>query len=629
MSRFLAPEMLQERGIAHFDGWAAVFGDIVDTVELSPDAQSLRQNRRFARFVNLPELLQIFHSFADVKTADMLDLPCPTLKGDKAEIVATPMTDYQKRIQQSLVDRYEKVRGGNVDPRDDNALKITTDGRKLALDERLVLPHLPQSQGKIDAVVENVFAIWQQSASDKATQLLFCDMGVSSKDGRFSAYDAITAKLTQRGVPACEIAAMGDYGTDAKKALLFTKVRNGDVRILLGSTQKMGVGTNVQDRLIALHHIDAPWKPAEVEQREGRILRQGNMHEEVQIYRYVTEGSFDAYMWQTLQTKAEFINQIMKGDMTIRRIEDMDDQTLSYAEVKAIASGNPAVLTLAKMDMEVQRLSRLARAHQNEQYQIRRAIRTDQETTLPNLQRQQERLAADLEAIEANGGLDAPELIVNRKHLVGSEIASETLRAVVEERWNALALRLENQPSGAQLQAGLGTYGGLTVLLTLEKGNRISGRLNLDGQTRRSQPLRGPGSDKLPTYLYQLIESIPEAQQETATDQAALEAHIANLQNRLGLPFEDKNKLLQLIELRDALQGLLQMDKVAEHIEDKGMTPEEVQESVNATVVTFDKLMKIEKQPKISHVDKRGPEVWNAAAGNSKQHLRVAATTSF
>ncbi|MCB0123688.1 MAG: helicase SNF2, partial [Caldilineaceae bacterium] len=303
MSRFLAPELLEARGISHFDGWAAVFGDIVDTVELSPDAQSLRQNRRFARFVNLPELLQIFHSFADVKTSDMLDLPCPAIKGGKATVLATPMTPYQKRIQASLVERYEQVRSGTVDSRVDNALKITTDGRKLALDARLNFPHLPEDEGKLDAVAESVHTIWQQTEETRATQLIFCDLGVSNNNGQFSVYDAITRKLRERGVPAEEIAAMGDYNTDLKKARLFTKVRAGAVRVLLGSTQKMGTGTNVQERLIALHHVDAPWKPAEVEQREGRILRQGNRHEEVAIYRYVTEGSFDAYMWQTLQTK--------------------------------------------------------------------------------------------------------------------------------------------------------------------------------------------------------------------------------------------------------------------------------------------------------------------------------------
>ncbi|MCB0208660.1 MAG: DEAD/DEAH box helicase family protein, partial [Anaerolineae bacterium] len=314
MSRFLAPELLQERGISHFDGWAAVFGEIVDTVELSPDSQSLRQNRRFAKFVNLPELLQIFHSFADVKTAEMLQLPIPAIAGGKAEVIATPMTPYQQRIQESLVERYERVRGGTVDPRVDNALKITTDGRKLALDARLCLPHLPGDAGKLDAVAEQVHAIWQRTAESKATQLIFCDLGVSNKHGQFSVYDAIIQKLRNRGIPREEIATIGDYNTDIKKARLFEQVRKGDVRILLGSTQKMGTGTNVQERLYALHHVDAPWKPAEVEQREGRILRQGNGHDEVELYRYVTEGSFDAYMWQTLQTKAAFINQIMQGD---------------------------------------------------------------------------------------------------------------------------------------------------------------------------------------------------------------------------------------------------------------------------------------------------------------------------
>ena len=264
------------------------------------------------------------------------------------------MSDEQARIQMELVERYERLRKEKVDPREDNALAITTDGRKLALDGRLPVrsaEDFPES--KVNALVDRVAAIWEQSTPTRGTQLIFCDLGVRPTPAGFSVYDEIRAKLEARGIPRDQVAAVGDADSDPKKQALFEKVRHGSVRVLLGSTQKMGTGTNVQKHLVALHHLDAPWKPAEVEQREGRILRQGNMHEEVAIFRYVTEGSFDAYMWQALETKARFIAQVMTGDAAVRRAEDIGGQELSYAEVKAIASGNPAVLTLAEADAEL------------------------------------------------------------------------------------------------------------------------------------------------------------------------------------------------------------------------------------------------------------------------------------
>jgi hypothetical protein len=310
MMRFLDPEGLKSRGIEHFDGWAATFGEVVDTMEISPDGQTLKPRSRFARFVNLPELQQMFKSFADVQTAEMLNLPRPGLAGGKPIVVACPMSDEQRMLQQELVARYDRLRSSKVDPRLDNALAITTDGRKLALDARMLSATAPDFPGsKINALVDNVAAIWQRTQDSRGTQMIFADMGVQPTPWGYSAYDEIIRKLVARGIPRAQITAAGDADTDAKKQALFDRVRSGQVRVLLGSTQKMGTGTNVQKRLVALHHLDAPWKPAEVEQREGRILRQGNDNQEVAIYRYVTEGSFDAYMWQALETKARFISQ--------------------------------------------------------------------------------------------------------------------------------------------------------------------------------------------------------------------------------------------------------------------------------------------------------------------------------
>ena len=378
MQRFLDPEGLKSRGIEHFDAWAATFGEVVESMEISPDGASLRPRSRFAQFVNLPELQQMFRSFADVQTAEMLDLPRPKLETGKAIVVACPMSDEQARIQQELVARYDRLRTEKVDPREDNALAITTDGRKLALDARLLsaaAEDFPDS--KVNALADRVAAIWQRTPPTRGTQMIFSDMGVNPTPWGYSVYDEIVDKLTRRGIPRAQIAAIGDADTDGKKQALFDKVRSGAVRVLIGSTAKMGTGTNVQKRLVALHHLDAPWKPAEVEQREGRILRQGNSNEEVAIYRYVTEGSFDAYMWQALETKARFISQVMTGQSAVRRAEDIGGQELSYAEVKAIASGNPAVLTLAEADAEIQKLAVL------QEEPRRRAIRRPPLLTRP------------------------------------------------------------------------------------------------------------------------------------------------------------------------------------------------------------------------------------------------------
>src|SRR5277367_2331703 len=305
------------------------------------------------------------------------------------------MSGEQYRLQQELVERYDRLRSQKVDPRIDNALNITTDGRKLATDARMLSATAEDfAESKVNRLVENVVSIWNRTTPTRGTQMIFADMGVNPTPWGFSAYEDIITKLVAHGIPREQIAAIGDAESDAKKQALFEKVRQGSVRVLIGSTQKMGTGTNVQKRLVALHHLDAPWKPAEVEQRDGRILRQGNDNEEVAIYRYVTQGSFDAYMWQALETKAKFIGQMLTGEVNVRRAEDIGGQELSYAEVKAIASGNPAVLTLAEADAELQRLAILKKNHADEQYLARRALR-DLPDTIDRLKGRLSTLSAD------------------------------------------------------------------------------------------------------------------------------------------------------------------------------------------------------------------------------------------
>ena len=376
MQRFLDPEGLKSRGIEHFDAWAATFGEVV-----RDHGNLARRRDAYGPAAASPASSTCRNSSRCSGRSPTCRRPtCSTCPGRRWKAASRSSSPARCRrssatLQQELVARYERLRSQKVDPREDNALAITTDGRKLALDARLLSATAEDFPGsKINALVDNVAAIWQRTAATRGTQMIFCDMGVNPTPWGYSVYDEIIGKLVARGIPREQIAAIGDADTDAKKQALFEQVRNGTVRVLIGSTQKMGTGTNVQKRLVALHHLDAPWKPAEVEQREGRILRQGNENQEVAIYRYVTEGSFDAYMWQALETKARFIAQVMTGESAVRRAEDIGGQELSYAEVKAIASGNPAVLTLAEADAELQRLAILKKNHADEQYIARRSV---------------------------------------------------------------------------------------------------------------------------------------------------------------------------------------------------------------------------------------------------------------
>jgi N12 class adenine-specific DNA methylase len=543
MQKFLDPEGLRSRGIEHFDAWAATFGQVVDTMEISPDGQTLKPRSRFARFTNLPELQQMFRAFADVQTPEMLDLPRPDLEGGKAQIVACPMSEEQAAIQQKLVERYERLRSQKVDPREDNALAITTDGRKLALDARLLSAAAADHPGsKVNALVENVAAIWRRTAPTRGTQMIFCDMGVHPTPWGYSAYDEIIEKLTARGIPRAQIAAIGDADSDARKQALFEKVRQGSVRVLLGSTQKMGTGTNVQKRLAALHHLDAPWKPAEVEQREGRILRQGNENPEVAIYRYVTEGSFDAYMWQALETKARFIAQVMTGQSAVRRAEDIGGQELSYAEVKAIASGNPAVLTLAEADAELQRLAVLKRNHADEQYLARRSLKELPESIARLTQRVAD-LAADMATLAAHAG--DPLTIGDR--LYGEEDAAKPLARLL----NTIPDKVHETS-----RYPLGTYHGLTFGIVVNSLGAPDAYLE-GATTRHTMLAKGAGPRALLNALDRLAGGY-EAQAATARkDLAIAEGQRRDYQARLGNPFAHDAYLAELTRLRDQLKASL------------------------------------------------------------------------
>ena len=542
MQRFLDPEGLKSRGIEHFDAWAATFGEVVDTMEISPDGASLRPRSRFARFTNLPELQQMFRAFADVQTAEMLDLPRPKLETGKAIVVACPMSEEQARLQQELVARYDRLRSQKVDPRKDNALAITTDGRKLALDARMLSASAGDfSNSKINALADHVTKIWERTAGTRGTQMIFCDMGVNPTPWGYGVYDDVIHKLTARGIPRGEIAAVGDADSNAKKQALFDRVRNGSIRVLIGSTTKMGTGTNVQKRLVALHHLDAPWKPAEVEQREGRILRQGNGNAEVAIYRYVTEGSFDAYMWQALETKARFISQVMTGDNAARRAEDIGGQELSYAEVKAIASGNPAVLTLAESDAELQRLAILKKNHADEQYLARRSLR-DLPDTIARLNRRLADLTADTATLAAHRG--------NSVTIGGQTYAGEDALKILARHLNSIPEKVH------QLRRyPLGVYRGLAFGLALHAGG--AAEVFLEGKATRhgmlSRDHHGPRA--VLNAIERLAGSYPGQCDTARQDLAIAEGQLRDHQARLGRSFAHDAYLAELTVLRDLLKA--------------------------------------------------------------------------
>lgn len=366
--RYLQYDTLMNMGMGHFDSWAATFGETVTAIELSPEGTGYRAKTRFARFFNLPELISIFKEAADIQTADMLNLPVP--EAEYINEVLKP-SEEQKEMVEAFSERAEQVRGGAVDPRVDNMLKITNDGRKCALDQRLLNDMLPDAgESKVNACVENAFQVWEDGKDTQATQLIFCDLSTPKNDGTFNVYDDVRNKLVERGIPKEEIAFIHEYNTEVRKAELFAKVRAGQVRILMGSTPKLGAGTNVQDRLLALHHLDCPWKPSDLEQQEGRILRQGNQNDKVKIFRYVTENTFDSYMWQILENKQKFISQIMTSKSPVRACEDVDDTALSYAEIKALATGNEYIKEKMDLDVQVSKLKLLKANHTSQIYRL-------------------------------------------------------------------------------------------------------------------------------------------------------------------------------------------------------------------------------------------------------------------
>jgi hypothetical protein len=564
MQRYLQPDDLKKHNLNHFDSWAATFGEPVTAMELSPDGAGYRLNTRFARFINVPELMQIFRQAADVQTAAMLNLPRPALEGEKPSIRHAPATPELKAFVQELAKRAERLKTNRVDPREDNMLKITSEGRKAALDLRLMKPAArDEPDGKVNQSVENIYRIWETTKADRSAQMVFCDLS-TPKDRGFSVYRDIAEKLERLGVPTAEIAFIQDYDSDASKLALFRDVRAGRIRVLFGSTQKMGSGTNVQERLIALHHLDAPWRPADVEQREGRILRQGNNNAVVQIYRYVSEGSFDAYMWQTLETKAKFIAQVMSGDMTIRRLEDLDSAALTYAEVKAIASGNPLVIEKAQVDAELMRLTRLRSAHAEEQYRIR-----------TNMRRSHEEAEVFTERL-ANLRQD----ITTRQDTTGDKFRIELDKQMLDNRGIAgelIVRQAEKLKNRFGEDIGIGRFAGFDISLrpAMDKNVEIIVR----GKNHYSARVTDTAQGTIRS-LEVTVQGFEERATKLEADIADAHKRAKELEGKVGAPFEHEKRYEQLCLRQSEIEEKLDLTKNQAPSQADATTDDEVQEKV-------------------------------------------------
>ena len=547
IQRYLQYNTLVKNNLQHFDSWASTFGETVTAVELTPEGTGYRAKTRFAKFYNLPELMAMFKEVADIKTADMLELPVPEAHFHN---VAVKPSEMQKEMVASLAERAEKVRGGGVDSSLDNMLKITNDGRKLALDQRMLNDMLPDFEGsKINACVDNIYRIWEETADKKSAQLVFCDLSTPKNDGTFSVYNDIRKKLIERGVPESEVRFIHEADTDVKKKELFQKTRKGEVRVLLGSTQKMGAGTNVQDRLIALHDVDCPWRPSDLEQRSGRIIRQGNSNLDVDIYRYVTEQTFDAYLYQLVEGKQKFASQIMTSKSPVRSAEDIDETALSYAEIKMLATGNPYIKEKMDLDIQVQKLKLLKSNFLSEKYALEDKIIKYYPQRITALENRIEGLKQDVETAKQH-----PKPTDDR--FVGMEVKgvfysekADAGKAIIE------ACKQMNSPDPIPL----GKYRGFETELLFNTAER-NYEVRLKGATSRNVPL---GDDaygniiRLDNGIERFAESLSLAENDLENTKNQLETAKKEVQKPFIQEEELKTKLARL----DELNILLNMDK--------------------------------------------------------------------
>ena len=570
MMRYLQNDTLESVNMTDFDSWASNFGETVTAMELAPEGTGYRTKTRFAKFCNLPELINLWRQAADIQTADMLDLQRPEV--EYHNVKAQP-TAAQQAMVQELGKRADRVRSGAVAPYEDNMLAITNDGRKLALDQRLADSSLPDNPGsKLNMVVENVFNTWESSKPTKGTQLIFCDLATPSaagKDsGRFCAYDDIRDKLIAKGVPADQIAYIHDADTPAKKNALSSKMKSGAIRVLIGSTAKMGAGFNVQERLIALHHVDCPWRPRDVEQRDGRILRQGNTNEKVHIYRYVTEGTFDSYNWQTVENKQKFISQVVTGKSPARTCDDIDDAALSYAEVKALAAGDPEIKERMELDVDVQKLSVLRTAYHNDQYKLE----DDVNQNLPDSIVKKENMIAALKADKATLTVNHAQtegatfrIELNGKTYTTKDKAGEALLTMIADERRKISQNMEGKLSYDDTRS-IGSYCGFKLELKRSLMDEV--RICIHGATKR---MVEPGDNvagciqRMNNAMNDIGKFIGDNEQSLARLHEQLDEAKANLGKPWPLEDEYQQKISRLNELNYKLTRHHSSENSPEH----------------------------------------------------------------
>lgn len=545
--RYLQYGTLKRLGMTQFDSWAASFGETQTAIELAPEGVGYRTKRRFSRFFNLPELISVFKEAADIKTADMLNLPVPEAQYEN--VVLKP-SEYQKEMVASLANRAEAVRNQLVSPYQDNMLRITNDGRKLALDQRLINEMLPANENsKVAVCAEKSYHIWEETTSERSTQLIFCDLSTPRKnrDESFSVYDELKSLLMKKGVPEDEIAFIHDANTDQKKAELFAKVRSGQVRFLIGSTSKMGAGTNVQDRLIALHHLDVPWRPSDIEQQEGRILRQGNRNRKVKIFRYVTEGTFDAYSWQLIENKQKFISQIMTSKSPVRSCEDVDESALSYAEVKALATGNPYIKEKMDLDIQVSRLRLLKANYTSQKYRMEDNIVQHYPRQIVMVKELIEKLEQDIALYEQNAATSKDKFHMQ----VGSGVYDTR-----KDAGNAIIKFFQTDADGT---AKIGTYLGFSMNIAFDSFNRKF-VLRLKGAMNHPVEI-GPDPVGNIIRLDNVLKTMPDKLAEAKDRLETLTNQLESAKIEVTKPFQQEEELAEKLKRLAELNALLNMDE--------------------------------------------------------------------
>ena len=567
MQRYLQYDTLKKNGLEHFDSWASTFGETQSAFELSPEGTGYRVKTRFSKFYNLPELMSMFKEVADIQTADMLNLPVPEAH---FKVIKTEPSEEQKEILKSLSERADKVRNKSVEPEEDNMLKITNDGKKLALDQRLINPLLPDDENsKVNVCVKNVFSIWDKTKKNKSTQLLFSDMSTPKGDGSFNIYDDIRDKLVKLGIPKEEIAFIHEANTDKQKDELFAKVRKGEIRILMGSTQKMDAGTNVQNKLIAMHDLDVPWRPADLEQRSGRIVRQGNENKEVNIYRYITENTFDAYLWQTIENKQKFISQIMTSKTPVRVAEDVDESSLNYAEIKALATGDPKIKEKMDLDNEVTKIKMLEANYKSNRYRLEDKVVKTYPQEITRTEKLIEAVKNDIENAQPQGSGENKftSITIKGETIQDKKVAGEKLLEAIK------TVKINESKV-------IGQYRNMNLEVSYNFFTNEH-NFNLKGATNHSGEL-GTSADGNITRLDNAIDKMPEKLNRLEEKLVSTKEQLENAKEELKKPFEKadelKTKVLRLAELNK----LLDMGEVEEK-----ENPNPLLEDVKRAIVDF------------------------------------------